>query len=187
MEVDSRSSWAGRPRLASHGASCAEEMRMRTTLPATGWSSGGAASGWMAAVVVALAVAAAALWPAAAGADDGEAAGEAAAATSPVGPLVALTFDAGADRGNAGAILDLLAAEQVPASFGVTGAWARANPALVVRMGAEGHLVVNHTLSHRSFTGRSDRLGGSTPAGRRAELEAADAILAPLLGYSTRP
>jgi peptidoglycan/xylan/chitin deacetylase (PgdA/CDA1 family) len=100
---------------------------------------------------------------------------------------VALTFDAGADRGYAEPILDLLAAEGIPASFGITGVWARANPELVVRMGAEGHLVVNHTLSHRSFTGVSDRLGGLPPAARRADLEAADAILAPLLGRSTQP
>jgi peptidoglycan/xylan/chitin deacetylase (PgdA/CDA1 family) len=101
--------------------------------------------------------------------------------------VVALTFDAGADRGYAEYILDVLATEQVPASFGITGTWARANPQLVQRMGAEGHLVINHTLRHRSFTGFSDRLGGLSAAARRAELEETDEILAPLLGRSTRP
>jgi peptidoglycan-N-acetylglucosamine deacetylase len=103
------------------------------------------------------------------------------------GPSVALTFDAGADRGYAQDLLDILQDEHVPASFGITGQWARANPDLVRRMAADGHLVFNHTLDHRSFTGASDNMGGLTPARRRAELEDADAILAPLIGHSTRP
>jgi peptidoglycan/xylan/chitin deacetylase (PgdA/CDA1 family) len=110
-----------------------------------------------------------------------------ARADEPAGPRAALTFDAGADPGYAGYILDFLADEGIVASFGVTGQWAGANPELVTRMGAEGHLVINHTFDHRSFTGLSDRRGGLPPAGRRAELEEADAVLAPLLGYSPRP
>jgi peptidoglycan-N-acetylglucosamine deacetylase len=100
---------------------------------------------------------------------------------------VALTFDAGADRGYAEDILDILQEEHATASFGVTGQWARANPDLVRRMAADGHLVFNHTLDHRSFTGVSDQLGGLSAAHRRAELEDADAILAPLIGHTTRP
>lgn len=100
---------------------------------------------------------------------------------------VALTFDAGADRGYAEEILDTLAERHVTASFGVTGVWAKANPDLVRRMAADGHLVINHTLDHRSFTGVSDNLGGLTAARRRAELDEADAILAPLIGHSTKP
>lgn len=100
---------------------------------------------------------------------------------------VALTFDAGADRGYAEDILDILSDEHVVASFGITGNWARANPDLVRRMAADGHLVFNHTLDHRSFTGLSDALGGLSAAQRRAELDEADAIIAPLIGHSTRP
>jgi peptidoglycan-N-acetylglucosamine deacetylase len=103
------------------------------------------------------------------------------------GPAVALTFDAGADRGYAEDILDTLRAEGVPASFGVTGRWAEENPDLVRRMAADGHQVINHTLDHRSFTGLSDELGGLSTARRRQELEAADVILAPLIGHTTRP
>ena len=103
------------------------------------------------------------------------------------GASVALTFDAGADRGYAEDILDILLDEHVIASFGVTGQWARANPDLVRRMAADGHLVFNHTLDHRSFTGTSDNLGGLPAARRRAELEDADALIAPLIGRSTRP
>jgi peptidoglycan/xylan/chitin deacetylase (PgdA/CDA1 family) len=100
---------------------------------------------------------------------------------------VALTFDAGADRGYAEDILDVLRDEHVVASFGITGQWAKANPDLVRRMAADGHQVFNHTLDHRSFTGASDSRGGLPPAQRRAELEDAEAILQPLLGHSTRP
>ncbi|MCA1646805.1 MAG: polysaccharide deacetylase family protein [Chloroflexi bacterium] len=100
---------------------------------------------------------------------------------------VALTFDAGADRGYAEDILDVLQEQHILASFGVTGNWAKANPDLVRRMAADGHLVFNHSLDHRSFTGVSDKLGGLTPARRRAELDDADQIIAPLLGHTTRP
>ena len=102
-------------------------------------------------------------------------------------PIMVLSFDAGSDRGYTAQILDTLAGKGVKGSFGLTGNWARANPDLVYRIGAEGHHVINHTLDHRSFTGLSDRRGGLSPDERVAEVEQADAILAPLLGYSTRP
>jgi peptidoglycan/xylan/chitin deacetylase (PgdA/CDA1 family) len=115
----------------------------------------------------------------------------AAAPTLPARPAsagaVMLTFDAGADRGYAEDILDTLADEHVVASFGITGNWAKANPDLVRRMASDGHLVFNHTLDHRSFTGTSDSLGGLSAAARRTELDNADAIIAPLIGHSTRP
>jgi peptidoglycan-N-acetylglucosamine deacetylase len=122
------------------------------------------------------------------------AAGTSAAASPVVPPAagdpaggVALTFDAGADRGYAEDILDILHEQHVVASFGITGLWARSNPDLVRRMAADGHLVFNHTLDHRSFTGASDGLGGLSAAARRAELDDADAIIAPLIGHTTRP
>ncbi|HET6316454.1 MAG TPA: polysaccharide deacetylase family protein [Chloroflexota bacterium] len=116
----------------------------------------------------------------------------AASPTTPPKPVaqrasVALTFDAGADRGYAEDILDLLRSEHVAASFGITGQWAKANPELVRRMAADGHVVFNHTLDHQSFTGVSDQRGGLSAAARRAELDNADAIIAPLIGHSTRP
>lgn len=106
---------------------------------------------------------------------------------TPSAGVVALTFDAGADRGYAEDILDLLLETRLPATFGVTGQWAEAQPELVQRMAAEGHLVLNHTLDHRSFTGFSDSRGGLSGERRRAELEDADAIIAPLIGHTTRP
>ena len=109
------------------------------------------------------------------------------AAARPLKGVVALTFDAGADRGYAEDILDLLATAHAGASFGITGEWAKHNPDLVRRMAAEGHLVINHTLDHRSFTGLSDEGAGLAAARRRAELEQADALIAPLIGHTTRP
>jgi peptidoglycan/xylan/chitin deacetylase (PgdA/CDA1 family) len=98
-----------------------------------------------------------------------------------------LTFDAGADRGYTEDILDLLHDQHIPASFGITGQWARANPDLVRRIAADGHLVINHTLDHQSFTGVSDQRGGLSAENRRQELLQADAIIAPLIGHSTKP
>ena len=68
---------------------------------------------------------------------------------------VALTFDAGADRGYAEEILGTLEEYGVKASFAITGHWADENPDLVARMVEEGHQVFNHTWTHRSFTGYS--------------------------------
>jgi peptidoglycan-N-acetylglucosamine deacetylase len=68
---------------------------------------------------------------------------------------IALTFDAGADRGKAEEILDTLQEYGVVASFGMTGHWAEENPDLIQRMVDEGHMLFNHTYSHRSFTGFS--------------------------------
>ena len=101
--------------------------------------------------------------------------------------VVALTFDAGADRGYAEDILNVLFDEQVPGTFGLTGRWALSSPDLVERMAAEGHLVINHTFDHRSFTGLSDRLGGLSAEWRRSELLQADAVIAPLIGHTTCP
>jgi peptidoglycan-N-acetylglucosamine deacetylase len=101
--------------------------------------------------------------------------------------VVALTFDAGADRGYAQDILDTLADSGIPATFGMTGRWAMAYPELVQRMAADGHMVINHTFDHRSFTGLSDHLGGLSADWRRYELLQADDIIAPLIGHTTCP
>ena len=59
-----------------------------------------------------------------------------------------LTFDAGYENGYTAAILDTLAAQQVPAAFFVVGHYLESAPDLVRRMVAEGHIVANHTYSH---------------------------------------
>lgn len=101
--------------------------------------------------------------------------------------LVSLTFDAGADRGYAGSILDTLAAKGVKASFGMTGAWANANSDLIQRMARDGHHLINHTRSHRSFTGLSTGSAAISPAERLDEVETTEASLRALTGIGAKP
>lgn len=104
---------------------------------------------------------------------------------------VALTFDAGADRGFAEEILDTLADYGVVASFGITGHWAEENPDLVKRMVKDGHMIFNHTWSHRSWTGFSTAdwdAGVLTSAERAQELTDTANVISELTdGYDTAP
>lgn len=102
-------------------------------------------------------------------------------------PEIALTFDAGSDRGYARQILDVLKANGIKASFGITGEWAEANPELIERMVDEGHQILNHTWSHPSFTGvsASPALTGSTA--RAAELTSTADYIFQLTGYRVSP
>lgn len=101
--------------------------------------------------------------------------------------VVALTFDAGSDLGNATLVLDILSEAGISASFGITGAFAEAHPDTVARMAREGHVVMNHTYSHRSFTGTSATDVLLDTVGRQHDLRRADEVLAPLVGSSTVP
>lgn len=101
--------------------------------------------------------------------------------------VIALTIDAGSDLGFTNSILDTLADRGVQASFGITGDFARAHPRQVERMAREGHVVMNHSDTHRSFTGTSSSDVPLTAAERQADLCAADAELASLIGHTTRP
>lgn len=100
---------------------------------------------------------------------------------------VSLTFDAGADRGYAELILDILRDTEVKASFGMTGMWAQQNPDLVVRMTNEGHELINHTWRHGSFTGNSTSSRPMSVYVRASELERTEELLRGLTGQSTRP
>ena len=71
-----------------------------------------------------------------------------------VGPdpkLVYLTFDEGYENGNTPQILDTLKANNVHATFFVTGQFCREAPKLCRRMLAEGHVVGDHSDSHPSM------------------------------------
>ena len=71
-----------------------------------------------------------------------------------VGPdptKVYLTFDEGYENGNTSRILDSLARNDVKATFFVTESYIKANPALVRRMVADGHVVGNHSATHPSM------------------------------------
>lgn len=100
---------------------------------------------------------------------------------------IALTFDAGADRGYARQILDMLKANGIKATFGITGEWAEENPDLIQRMVAEGHQIVNHTWSHPSFTGVSASPALTSASGRASELTRTADYIYNLTGYRIAP
>lgn len=94
--------------------------------------------------------------------------------------IVALTFDAGSDRGFTSDILDTLAANGIKASFGLTGAWTDANRDLVSRIASEGHHIFNHSWSHPDFT-------TLTTAQRWDELDRTDAVISSVTGSTSKP
>src|SRR5947209_2728304 len=106
---------------------------------------------------------------------------------SPRAREVALTFDAGADRGFAPTILTTLEQYHVRATFGMTGLWASENGDLIRRMARDGDTFINHTYNHRSFTGLSTRLSPLTAAQRQWEVEHADAVVRSITGTSMKP
>lgn len=62
-----------------------------------------------------------------------------------------LTFDEGYENGYTNEILNILNKNQVPAAFFITKSYMKGNEDLVKRMANEGHLVCNHTVSHKSM------------------------------------
>ncbi|HEY8173667.1 MAG TPA: polysaccharide deacetylase family protein [Dehalococcoidia bacterium] len=100
---------------------------------------------------------------------------------------VALTFDAGSDAGYTADILETLRREGVRASFGVTGLWAEENRDLMLAISASGHLLINHTYDHRSFTGLSSGAAPLTNEERASELSRTETTIFRLTGRSTRP
>ncbi|WP_160159745.1 bifunctional polysaccharide deacetylase/glycosyltransferase family 2 protein [Streptomyces sp. WAC05374] len=91
---------------------------------------------------------------------------------------VALTFDDGPDPTWTRQILQVLAAERVPATFFVTGARVAEHPELVREQTAAGHEVGLHTFTHTDLA--------TTPDWRtRLELAASRAALAGATGTST--
>ena len=89
---------------------------------------------------------------------------------------IAITLDDGPDAEVTPAVLDLLAAAGVRATFFCIAERARAQPALVRRMVAAGHSVQNHSRHHRhDFS----LLG---PRGFEREIGAAQALLADISG-----
>ncbi len=100
---------------------------------------------------------------------------------------IAITIDAGSDRGWAKQMLDVLKANGVKITFGMTGAWASANPDLVKRMIEEGHQLINHTWSHPSFTGVSASPALTNSSARKSELTRTADFIYELTGYRMTP
>ncbi len=65
---------------------------------------------------------------------------------------VYLTFDAGYENGNVEKILDALDNENVKGAFFVLPHFIKSNPQLIERMNKKGHLVCNHSTSHRDMS-----------------------------------
>jgi len=95
-------------------------------------------------------------------------------------PYVSLVINAGAGRGNAEEILDVLASRNVSTTFFLLGYWAEQNPDVVRRMQAGGHEIASHGHSVFDLTAVSD-------ADVVADLEHADAVISAITGQTTRP
>ena len=89
---------------------------------------------------------------------------------------IAFTFDSGWIFEYTPALLDILRDQGVAATFFHRGKWAEANPELVKRIIAEGHLIGNHSYTHPYM----DKL---SPAQVSEEIELADQALEKLTGY----
>ena len=81
-----------------------------------------------------------------------------------------LTFDAGYENGNVEKTLDALKKHNVKGAFFVLPHFIKANPELIDRMISEGHLICNHSTSHRDMSSVSD------PKSFKAELEGIEKV-----------
>jgi len=90
-----------------------------------------------------------------------------------------LTFDDGPRPPVTGPILDTLARERVPAAFFLVGAAVRQHPDMARRVAAAGHMIGNHTRSHRKL----HRLG---PRAVRAELMGGHQDIVEITGETPR-
>jgi peptidoglycan/xylan/chitin deacetylase (PgdA/CDA1 family) len=93
---------------------------------------------------------------------------------------VALTFDAGGGDGGVAKILRTLRDSGVPATFFLTGHWARAFPDQVARISRGGYAFGNHTDTHSKVTPMSD-------AHLRSELRTTNAAVRRAAGRGTKP
>ena len=69
--------------------------------------------------------------------------------------VIYLTFDVGYENGNVNKVLDVLKEEGVKGAFFVLGNVVENEVGLLSRMFDEGHLVCNHTYSHKSMVQKS--------------------------------
>jgi peptidoglycan/xylan/chitin deacetylase (PgdA/CDA1 family) len=93
---------------------------------------------------------------------------------------VALTFDDGPDPVDTPRLLDLLREKNVKATFFVVGQRAERHPEIVRRAWEEGHLIGNHTWSHRSL------FCFLTPWRLRSEIERDSECIERICGVRTR-
>jgi peptidoglycan/xylan/chitin deacetylase (PgdA/CDA1 family) len=92
---------------------------------------------------------------------------------------VALTFDDGPDPVDTPRLLDLLREKNVKATFFVVGQRAERHPEIVRRAWEEGHLIGNHTWSHRPL------FCFLTPRRLRSEIERGSECIGRICGTKT--
>jgi peptidoglycan-N-acetylmuramic acid deacetylase len=71
---------------------------------------------------------------------------------SPDEKKIYLTFDAGYENGNVAKIVDILKEKNAPGAFFILPQLAKTSPDLLKRMKEDGHLICNHTSSHRDMS-----------------------------------
>jgi len=71
-------------------------------------------------------------------------------------PIVALTFDAGANADGLISVLNTLATQRVAGTFFVTGSFADRYPNAIRAVAGGGHRLANHSYSHPYLTQKSD-------------------------------
>ena len=67
-----------------------------------------------------------------------------------------LTFDAGYENGNIERILDIMKKHDVKSAFFILPNLIKTNPEIILRLNNEGHLICNHTKSHRNMSKITD-------------------------------
>ena len=91
---------------------------------------------------------------------------------------IALTFDDGPDPDWTPRLLDILKAEQVPATFFVVGVQVQQHPELLRRMLLDGHEIGSHSFTHPNLS-----MVSGTQTG--LELDATQRLIASVLGHGT--
>lgn len=99
---------------------------------------------------------------------------------NPAKPMVALTFDVEVDDASLYAILDVLRARGVRATFFFPGSYAQIYPDAVRAAAKDGHELGNHSMTHPFFS----RIGVE---GAIAELRDSERILREVAGASAQP
>lgn len=100
---------------------------------------------------------------------------------APGAKMVALTFDDGPWPVYTEQILDVLADHDAKATFFMLGVRVKRKPDVAARVAREGHLVANHSLSHRSFATSSAKEVKRQIAGGRKVIKNATGVDTPWL------
>jgi peptidoglycan/xylan/chitin deacetylase (PgdA/CDA1 family) len=93
---------------------------------------------------------------------------------------MALTFDAGAARGQPDEILRVLRERNLHITFFLTGKWIEQNPEAARAIAADGHEIANHSYSHPSFFDITD-------AQMIEQLDRAELLIREVTGQTARP